>query len=73
MALRFVRFRLPGGGDECIVTNLPPDPFPLEKIRELYDKRWSLETAFRELKYSIGMVNFDSKKPDFILDRKSVV
>lgn len=67
MTLRFVRFQLPGGGYECIITNLPAGQFPPEKIRELYNRRWGLETAFRELKYSIGMASFHSKKPDFIL------
>lgn len=32
------------------------------KIKELYASRWGIETSFRDLKYTIGMLNFHSKK-----------
>lgn len=30
------------------------------------NKRWDIETSFRELKYALGSINFHSKKDDFI-------
>ncbi|MFA9465922.1 MAG: transposase [Velocimicrobium sp.] len=33
----------------------------------LYKMRWGEETSFRKLKYTIGLVNFHSRKKDFII------
>ena len=38
-----------------------------EDIKKLYEMRWGIETSFRELKYSIGLTNFHSKKSDYII------
>ena len=49
---RIVRVRLDNGTYICIATNLSEE-FPLEEINKLYRMRWSEETSFRELKYTI--------------------
>lgn len=67
ISLRIIRFRLSDGSYECIVTNLPADTFPPEEIKKLYHLRWGVETAFRELKYTVGLVNFHCKKAEFII------
>lgn len=67
MTLRFVRLALPDGSYECLVTNLPPDRFPPEELFRLYGQRWGVETSFRELKYSVGLVNFHCRKPQFVI------
>ena len=66
LAFRVVRFALPGGSYECLVTNLPADEFPPERLKELYFLRWGEETSFRKLKYTIGLSNFHSYKPDYV-------
>ena len=66
LSLRVVRFRLPGGNFENIVTNLPADTFPAPMIRYLYSLRWGQETSFRDLKKTIGTCNFHSKDPQYI-------
>ncbi len=66
MKLRIVRFPIADGSYECIITNLPREEFSSEDIKELYHMRWGIETSFRELKYSIGLTHFHSKKPDYI-------
>ena len=38
----------------------------LEEIKELYHKRWGIETSFRELKYAIGLSALHSKKRESI-------
>ena len=43
------------------------EEFPLEEINKLYLMRWSEETSFRELKYTIGLINWHSSKYDGIL------
>lgn len=64
---RIVRFQLDDGSYACVATNLPEEEFPLEEIKRLYRLRWTEETGFRELKYTIGLVNFHSRKKDFII------
>lgn len=64
---RIVRFKLKDGSYMCVATNLPRDVFPLEEIRSLYNMRWIEETGFRELKYTVGLVNFHCKKRDSVI------
>ena len=63
---RIVRIRLSNGSVETLITNLNRDEFSAESIKKLYKLRWGIETSFRELKYSIGLSDFHSKKADFI-------
>ena len=66
MEFRIVRFPISSSTYECIVTNLPEDEFPPERIKTTYFSRWGIESSFRKLKYTIGMSNFHSYKPEFI-------
>lgn len=61
-----VRFKITDDTYECIITNLDRDEFPMEVIKELYNKRWGIETSFRELKYAIGLNALHSKKRKLI-------
>ena len=67
LKIRVVRFPLSDGKHECILTNLPQEEFSADDIKELYHMRWGIETSFRELKYSIGLTHFHSKKFDYIM------
>ena len=62
LKFRIVRFPLSEDKFETIITNLDVDTYPMLKIKELYASRWGIETSFRDLKYTIGMLNFHSKK-----------
>lgn len=66
MKMRILRFPISENSFECIITNLPRDEFPSDTIKELYNLRWGIETSFRELKYTIGLTHFHSKKRDYI-------
>lgn len=66
LCFRIVRFPLSDSSYECVVTNLPKDEFPMERLREVYHRRWSIESSFRKLKYTIGLSNFHAYKPEFI-------
>lgn len=66
LTFRIVRFPISDGSYECIVTNLPPEEFPSERIKLLYDNRWAIEGSFRKLKYTIGLNNFHACKPEYI-------
>lgn len=66
MTFRVVRIQLPSGTYECLVTNLPREEFPPERLADLYFSRWKIECAYRDLKYTIGMTSFHSCKAVFV-------
>lgn len=59
---RIVRFPISEDSYETIVTNLDREKFPPDELKKLYASRWGIETSFRDLKYTIGMLDFHSKK-----------
>ena len=65
MRLRIVRFQLPTGEFETITTSLPQE-FSIDDIKYLYHLRWGIETSFRDLKYTVGLVNLHGKRDDFV-------
>ena len=64
MRFRICRFLLDNGEFETVATSLPPS-FTLEDIKELYHLRWGIETSFRDLKYTLGLVNLHGKSDAF--------
>ena len=65
MKLRIVRLKLDTGEYETLATSLPRS-FTLADIKELYHSRWGIETAFRELKYGLGLTHLHGKKDEFV-------
>jgi hypothetical protein len=59
---RVVRFEIGSENYETVLTNLPTDTYPPTELKRLYAARWGIETSFRDLKYTVGMLNFHSKK-----------
>ena len=66
LVFRVVRFPLGNDSYECLITNLPQSEFGLERLKQLYGMRWGIETSFRQLKYSVGLLDFHSKKIESI-------
>lgn len=66
LKFRIVRFKLTEDSYEVILTNLDKTVFPPTVIKELYNKRWGIETSFRKLKYTVGLLYFHSKKVEFV-------
>ena len=66
LSFRIVRLQLDNGSYECLLTNLPRETFDLAALKELYHRRWGIETSFRHLKYTIGLLYFHSKKIEAI-------
>ena len=67
LPFRVVRFPIAENSFETVVTNLPLDSFPPSELKKLYALRWGIETSFRELKYTIGLLHFHAKKTEHIL------
>lgn len=66
MSFRVVRFQLDNGSYECLLTNLPSQQFDINALKEIYHMRWGIETSFRYLKHTVGLLDFHSKKLDSI-------
>jgi hypothetical protein len=66
ISFRVVRFVLPNGAYETIITNLSAANFPPDEIKSIYHMRWGIETSFRALKYTVGLTNFHAKKQESI-------
>ena len=66
ISFRIVRFKV-SSGYVCVATNLSEEDFPPDLLRDLYRLRWDEESSFRDLKYTIGLVNFHSRIKELIL------
>lgn len=64
MQFRICRFLLDNGEFETVATSLPFS-FDSKDIKELYHKRWGIETGFRDLKYTLGLINLHGKSDAF--------
>lgn len=67
LPFRIVRFPISEDSYEVVVTNLGFEEFPPEELKKLYGMRWGIETSFRDLKYTVGLLHFHSKKVEYIL------
>ena len=50
-----------------LATNLPRHEFSARKLKNLYEKRWKIELAFRDIKHALGALHFHCKKDLFNL------
>ena len=66
LSFRIVRFKITDDSYETVVTNLDSVEFPPQKLKDLYNMRWGIETSFRELKHTIGLLHFHAKKVEYI-------
>ena len=67
LPVRFVRFKITDDTYEVVATNLPNQEFSSDEIKHLYSMRWGIETSFRDLKYTVGLLHFHAKKTESIL------
>lgn len=67
LSFRIVRVETKSGDTELLITNLDPEQFPTAALKSLYAMRWGIETSFRSLKYTVGLIHLHAKKPDLIL------
>lgn len=67
LSFRIVRFPISETTCETIITNLDESAFPLHDIKKLYAMRWGIETSFRSLKHTLGLLHLHAKKVEFVL------
>ena len=66
LPFRIVRFKISDSAYETVITNLDTENFPPNELKQLYGMRWGIETSFRELKYTVGLLHFHAKKVENI-------
>ena len=66
LPFRVVRFKISDSAYETVITNLQEADFPPDELKRLYGMRWGIETSFRELKYTVGLLHFHAKKVENI-------
>ncbi len=66
LSFRAVCFKITEDTYEYLITNLDESEFSNQDLKTLYHMRWSEETSFKQLKYTIGLVNFHAKKSEYI-------
>ena len=66
LPFRIARFKITDDTYETVVTNLDGLNFPADELKKLYNMRWGIETSFRELKYTVGLLHFHAKKVEYI-------
>lgn len=66
LPFRIVRFKITDDSYETVITNLDAVDFPPFELKKLYAMRWGIETSFRKLKYTIGLLHFHAKKVEHI-------
>jgi hypothetical protein len=62
LKLRVFKVELDSGEIEILVTNLNDDELKYEESKELYFKRWGIETKFDELKNKFEVESFSGEK-----------
>ena len=58
LIVRVVRFKLPDGQFEYLVTNLLDRSYKVEMFRELYFMRWPVETKYKQIKSRFQLESF---------------
>jgi hypothetical protein len=63
LAVRVIKVILSTGEIETLITDVPEDAISYEESKELYFKRWGIETRFNELKHQFEIENFSGETP----------
>ena len=67
MHFRVVKIKITDTLSEILFTNLSKEEMSAEDLREIYHRRWEIETAFSRLKYALGAVAIHSKKMEYVI------
>ena len=56
--LRITKVKLENGTNELLISNLPQEKLTKNNLKELYNKRWKIETVYDFLKNVMNIENF---------------
>jgi hypothetical protein len=66
LRVRAVRVPLSSGETETLITNVEKERIEYEAFKELYHKRWGIETKYKTVKQRLEMENFSGRLADSI-------
>ena len=66
--IRVVRVILSSGETETLATNLFGSAMSVDDLRELYARRWGVETAYHNIKDRLSLIRFSGKSKQLILE-----
>jgi hypothetical protein len=64
--VRVLKFRLPSGETETLISSLKDGRYRIKRFKELYFKRWPIETKYDEVKKKLEVENFSGILADNI-------
>jgi hypothetical protein len=64
--VRVLKFRLPGAETETLISSLKDSRYRIKRFKELYFKRWPIETKYDEVKKKLEVENFSGILADNI-------
>lgn len=64
--VRVIKFTLPSGEEETLITDLTDNRMGIKAFKELYFKRWPIETKYDEIKNRLEVENFSGRTVDAI-------
>jgi len=72
ICVRVIKFTLPSGEDEALITDIFDKRMGIPKFKELYFMRWPIETKYDEIKNKLAVENFSGRtvnavKQDFFI------
>ena len=66
IGVRVIKFLLPGGEEETLVTDIQDKKLGIEEFKVLYFKRWPIETKYNQIKNRLEIENFSWRLVDNI-------
>ena len=72
ISLRVIKFNLPSGEEEILITDISDKRMGVKAFKKLYFRRWPVETKYDEVKNKLAMENFSGRtvtavKQDFFI------
>jgi hypothetical protein len=64
--VRVIKFKLPGGETETLITSLMDQQYKMRQFKGLYFRRWPIETKYDEVKKKLEVENFSGIAADNI-------
>ena len=65
--VRVIKFTLPSGEEETLITDLMDKRMGVKAFRGLYFKRWPIETKFDEIKNKLEVENFSGRTVNAVM------
>ena len=66
IAVRVLKFRLSGGEEEMLITDIQERKYGMKAFKALYYKRWPIETKYNQIKNRLEIENFSGRLVDNI-------